>query len=234
MLLRPKAPPPTTMASKLKIDLNSSSPGSSRPGSSLGGGFAGMSTGQTTMLKDGDQWESFKGKGETLSGRKTKGKGISHRPAEQAPEGSKIIRSNQHKVVSNNAYDKETKVPAALNLPRGQLFFGFNVVPYAPPQVPSPEPNGNPSATFGGTGRSLTERAAPQATHNKPEDRSKSYNWGSSGQTLSSSKKQVGQGSGKAAQPSSPPRNSKSKQKERSPTPDWGVDDDDVIMIDSD
>ncbi len=90
---RPKAPPPTTMASKLKIDLNSSSPSSSRPGSSLSGGFAGMSTGQTTMFKDGDQWESFKGKGETLSGRKTKGKGISHRPAEQVPEGSKIIRS---------------------------------------------------------------------------------------------------------------------------------------------
>lgn len=90
---RPKALPPTTMASKLKIDLNSSSPGSSRPGSSLGGGFAGMSTGQTTMSKDGDQWESFRGKGETLSGRKTKGRGISHRPAEQVPEGSKILKS---------------------------------------------------------------------------------------------------------------------------------------------
>ena len=89
----PKAPPPPTMASKLKIELNSSSPGSSRPGSSLGGGFAGMSTGQTVVSKDGDHWESFKGKGETLSGRKTKGKGITHRPAEQVPEGSKIIRT---------------------------------------------------------------------------------------------------------------------------------------------
>ncbi len=37
------------------------------------------------------------------------------------------------------------KVPAALNLPPGQLFFGFNIVPYAPPRDPSPEPNGNPS-----------------------------------------------------------------------------------------
>ena len=27
----------------------------------------------------------------------------------------------------------EVKVPAALNLPFGQLFFGFNVVPYTPP-----------------------------------------------------------------------------------------------------
>jgi ubiquitin fusion degradation protein 1 len=90
---RPKATPPATMASKLKIDLNSSSPGSSRPGSSLGGGFAGASTGITTVSKGGDQWESFKGKGETLSGRKTKGRGISHRGVEQVAEGSKIIRT---------------------------------------------------------------------------------------------------------------------------------------------
>lgn len=90
---RPKAAPPSTMASKLKIDLNSHSPGSSRPGSSLSGGFAGTSTGATSLSKDGDQWESFKGKGETLGGRRTKGKGISHRKPEQVPEGSKIIRS---------------------------------------------------------------------------------------------------------------------------------------------
>jgi ubiquitin fusion degradation protein 1 len=90
---RPKAAPPTTMASKLKIDLNSHSPGSSRPGSSLSGGFAGTSTSSTALSKGGDQWESFKGKGETLGGRKTKGKGISHRKAEQVPEGSKIIRT---------------------------------------------------------------------------------------------------------------------------------------------
>jgi len=90
---RPKLPPPPTMASKMKIDLNSSSPGSSRPGSALSGGFAGASTGQTVVSKDGDAWESFKGKGETLSGRKTKGKGISHRKVEGVAEGSKIIRT---------------------------------------------------------------------------------------------------------------------------------------------
>ena len=89
---RPKAAPPTTMASKLNIDLNSHLPGTSRP-SSLSGGFAGNSTGITAVSKDGDQWESFKGKGETLSGRKTKGKGISHRKVEQVPEDSKIIRT---------------------------------------------------------------------------------------------------------------------------------------------
>jgi len=90
---RPKAPPPATMASKLKIDLDGQSPGSSRPGSSLSGGFAGNTSGQVSVSKGGDSWESFKGRGETLSGRKTKGKGISHRKAEQVAEGSKIIRT---------------------------------------------------------------------------------------------------------------------------------------------
>jgi ubiquitin fusion degradation protein 1 len=90
---RPKPAPPATMASKLKIDLDSQSRESSRPGSSLGGGFAGAPTGQQIISKDGDHWESFRGKGETLAGRKTKGKGISHRKVEQVPEGSKIIRT---------------------------------------------------------------------------------------------------------------------------------------------
>lgn len=90
---RPKAAPPMTMAEKLKIDLDSHSPGSSRPASSLSGGFAGTKSGITTVSKGGDQWESFKGKGETLGGRKTKGKGISHRKSEQVPDGSKIIKT---------------------------------------------------------------------------------------------------------------------------------------------
>ena len=90
---RPKAAPPSTMASKLKIDLNESSPGPSRPASALSGGFAGTGGAGTTVSKHGDQWESFKGRGETLGGRKTRGKGISHRKAEEVPDGSKIIRT---------------------------------------------------------------------------------------------------------------------------------------------
>lgn len=90
---RPKAVPPPTMASKLNIDLNSSTPGSSRPSSSLSGAFAGNTTGATAVSKDGDDWESFKGRGETLGGRKTKGRGISHRKIEDHMEGSNIIRT---------------------------------------------------------------------------------------------------------------------------------------------
>ncbi|KAF9052855.1 ubiquitin fusion degradation protein UFD1-domain-containing protein [Panaeolus papilionaceus] len=135
---RPKAAPPATMASKLKIDLDSHSPGSSRPGSALSGGFAGASAGPSGVSKGGDHWESFKGKGETLSGRKTKGKGISHRKVEDVSEGSKIIRTDQHRIVSNNTYDTDVKVPAALNLPFGQLFFGFNIAAYTPPPQATP------------------------------------------------------------------------------------------------
>ncbi|KAF8636654.1 hypothetical protein AX17_003461 [Amanita inopinata Kibby_2008] len=241
---RPKAPPPTTMASKLKIDLNSSSPGSSRPGSSLSGGFAGTGAGQTTVSKGGDQWESFKGKGETLSGRKTKGKGISYREAEQVPEGSKIIRTDHHKIVSNSMYDKDVKVPAALNLPFGQLFFGFNVTPYSPPKESSPEISENSLNPFSGAGHSLYGRSTPQAG-TLPKDKSKTnsgvnsdYDWGTSGQSLGvrlpMNKDSTPYGAGGAIVPTPPHKNVKAKQRERSPTPDWGVDDDDAIMIDSD
>lgn len=85
---RPKPAPPSTMAYKLQIDVNGSTPGSSRPSSSMAGTFTGAA-----VSKGGDAWESFKGKGETLAGRKTKGKGISHRAIEDAPEGTKIIRT---------------------------------------------------------------------------------------------------------------------------------------------
>ena len=90
---RPKPPPPSTMASKLKIDLDSSTPGSSRPSSALSGAFAGTGSGQGVVSKGGDKWESFKGKGETLNGRKTKGRGISQRKIEDQMEGSKIYRT---------------------------------------------------------------------------------------------------------------------------------------------
>ena len=91
---RPKVAPPATMASKLKIDLNQQTPGSSRPSSSQSGMFLGPPrVGGNTLSKDGDTWESFKGKGQTLEGRKTKGRGISHRKAEEVPTDSRIIRT---------------------------------------------------------------------------------------------------------------------------------------------
>jgi ubiquitin fusion degradation protein 1 len=89
---RPKAAPQPTMASKLNIDL-SSTPGSSRPGSSMGGNPLNTSKTGTTVSKGGDAWETFKGRGETLGGRKTKGRGITHKAPEQVSASSKIIRT---------------------------------------------------------------------------------------------------------------------------------------------
>ncbi|KAJ7581233.1 ubiquitin fusion degradation protein I [Mycena floridula] len=237
---RPKPAPPATMASKLKIDLNSSSPGSSRPGSSLSGGFAGTSAGQT-VSKDGDQWESFKGKGETLAGRKTKGKGITHRKAEQVPEGSKIYRTDQHRIVSNSTLDTEVKVPAPLNLPFGQLFFGFTVVPHTPPApVASSASETTAPAAFAGSGTTLNARSSNQATSAKGKEKEKpaeSSSWSvGGGNTLGSLPRELGPvGAGGARIPRIPQRSRpKKEEKQRSPTPDWGVDDDDVIMVDSD
>ncbi|KAJ6623556.1 ubiquitin fusion degradation protein UFD1-domain-containing protein [Mycena sp. CBHHK59/15] len=231
---KPKAAPPATMASKLKIDLNSSSPGSSRPGSSLSGGFAGTSGG-TTVSKGGDQWESFKGKGETLAGRRTKAK---------VSWLAKL--KNQPRIVSNETLEADIKVPAALNLPFGQLFFGFNVAPYVPPSTALP---GSPSTpreptVFNGSGNTLHGRqpASAKGKEKAPTDNpSSSTAWAGTGQTLGQSiPHELGPvGAGGARIPRVPQRtNRKQKEKEqekaRSPTPDWGVDDDDVIMIDSD
>ncbi|KAF7305015.1 Ubiquitin fusion degradation protein 1 [Mycena kentingensis (nom. inval.)] len=242
---RPKAAPPQTMASKLKIDLNSSSPGSSRPGSSLGGGFAGPSQ-PAGVSKSGEEWESFKGKGETLAGRKTKGKGISVRAAEGVDEASKIYRTDQHRIVNNESLERDVKVPAALNLPFGQLFFGFNVTAYVPPASVEPSsPAATESAAFSGSGNTLNGRqTASTSAKGKEKEKASEQSTSSSWATLSGPGNTLGAsvprhlgpvGAGGASVPRVPQRNkSKVEEKERSPTPDFGVDDDDIMDIDSD
>jgi len=208
----------------------------------LSGGFAGNSTGITAVSKDGDQWESFKGKGETLGGRKTKGKGISHRKVEQVSENSKIIRTDQRRIVSNSTIESNVKVPAALNLPFGQLFFGFNVTTYTPPQ-PSSDASVEPSESplFSGSGNTLSGRSNPNQSNSskgkaKESSSESTHVWGTSGNTLnagSASSQPRGAGGGLVPQPR---QRIPQKEIERIPSPDWGVDDDDedVIMIDSD
>lgn len=133
--------------------------------------------------------------------------------------------------MTNDELDSDVKVPAPLNLPPGKLFFGFTVVPYKPSTATaapgSPE---SPPGPFAGSGNTLSGRPptgssvgtpgsslAKGKTKAKEESKAKD-DWGS-GQTL-------GRGRTAASQ--------QANQKERSPTPDWGVDDDDVIVIDSD
>ncbi|KAI0819519.1 UFD1-domain-containing protein [Trametes gibbosa] len=238
---RPKPAPAPTMASKLNIDISSSTPGSSRPSSSLGGAFAGAAPRGGPISKDGDHWESFKGKGETLAGRKTKGKGISHRKPEEAPEGSKIIRTDQHRIVTNGSLENDVSAPAPLNLPFGQLFFGFPVQPYVPPESKAPN-SPLPAAAFSGTGNTLTGRAPSQAQSSaKGKAREQPLpSWGTGGQSLGSRPSQPAvnlqsrTGAGGATVPVIPQRRGKQAERPRSPTPDFGVDDEDDVMYYSD
>ncbi|KAI0705843.1 ubiquitin fusion degradation protein I [Cytidiella melzeri] len=236
---RPKPPPPTTMASKLGIDLDSSTPGSSRPGSSLAGNFAGPNARGTTVSKDGDKWESFKGKGQSLDGRKTKGKGISHRPVEEVTSDSKIIRTAKHRVVTNSSLETDRTVPAPLNLPFGQLFFGFNVPPYTPPSSDSASQSNPPPTTFGGSGNSLLSSSSIAKGKAKEQSTSTAqpptaHQWGSSGNALGSrstapGSRSSGAGAGGATVPASAQRQNH-KARPRSPSPeiiDVDADDDD-------
>ncbi len=157
--------------------------------------------------------------------------------------------------MTNDSLEENMPAPAPLNLPPGKLFFGFKVKPYTKPKEPSTEEaiNGAASSSFGGSGQSLsTSRSAPATSSDKGKGKAKDESskseeekkWGK-GQTLASAMRRANTsgpvGAGGASVPRQPPsRNGKGKQKhaekerERSATPDWGVDDDDVIMVDSD
>ncbi|KAI0277216.1 ubiquitin fusion degradation protein UFD1-domain-containing protein [Russula aff. rugulosa BPL654] len=252
---RPKAAPQPTMASKLNIDL-SSTPGSSRPGSSMGGNPLNTSKTGTTVSKGGDAWETFKGRGETLGGRKTKGRGITHKAPEQVSASSKIIRTGQHRLIVNDDLENDGKNPAPLKLPFGKLFFGFNIPPYVPPPTPEDESVLKPPAAFLGTGNSLDGRATGSSTQSTGKGKSKATE-DTGAKTVDESRWGTGQGRSLGSRPSngvdtrtfgpglvgvggaSVPRLSqrsskKPRRRERSPTPDFGIDDDDVIVIDSD
>jgi len=186
-------PPPETMASKMKIDVNSSTPGSSRPASSLGNSASAA----------GNEFESFKGAGQSLNGRKTKGKGKSARKVEDVDPGSKIIRTDKARLATNDMLNAEKKVPAPLRLPAGKLFFGFPVVPYKDKDPESADDNPAPSSTsspslkapsFSGAGNTLSGRAShsfaptPSTMSSRPASAASSAAgsspWGGGGQTL--------------------------------------------------
>ncbi|CCM00481.1 uncharacterized protein FIBRA_02515 [Fibroporia radiculosa] len=243
---RPKAAPPPTMASKLNIDLNSQTPGSSRPSSSLGETFAGSGTRGAAVSKGGDHWESFKGKGETLSGRKTKGKGVSHRKVEEAPQDSKIIRTDKQHIITSDDLDSEVSVPAPLNIPFGKLFFGFNIPPYVPPK--EKDVDGEQPHIFAGTGNLLSGKLQSQSSSSSTakgkskETAASTASWGSGGQALGSRSSRppvlsAPQAVGAGGAPVPVPRGSTAQKQpppESDSESDWGVDDDEDVVIDSD
>jgi len=183
---RPAPPPVETMASKLKIDVNSSTPGSSRPGSSLGAAAGPAASGE---------FEVFKGLGNTLNGRKTKGKG------KKPNADGQTSRANQPTIVTNEMLDGTRRAPAPLNLPFGKLFFGFTVVPVkpttdsaaSPPQPQTPAIGTRPGHTLSGRSRPpVTQAPATTSTNvvsgasaSKPATDDK---WKGKGHTLSEPK----------------------------------------------
>ncbi|WWC66038.1 uncharacterized protein I303_108660 [Kwoniella dejecticola CBS 10117] len=161
---RPAPAPIPTMADKLKIDLSEThtvSAGSSRPGTSLSNRSGGDSS--------GGQKESFTGVGQSLSGKKVKGKGLAKK-IEQVDESSKINRNDGPRIITPESLaDDGRKIPAALVLPQGKFFFGFKYIEYDPSKAPKPtsedaEKNGNGNLhPFGGSGQTL-KKAPPKGT----------------------------------------------------------------------
>ncbi|WWC73847.1 uncharacterized protein I206_107819 [Kwoniella pini CBS 10737] len=153
---RPAPAPIPTMADKLKIDLSEThtvSAGSSRPGTSLSNRSGGESSGPK---------ESFTGVGQSLSGKKVKGKGLAKK-IEQVDESSKINRNDGPRIITPESLaDDGRKIPAALKLEQGKFFFGFKYIEFDPSKVPKPKSEettangeGNTLQPFGGSGQTL-------------------------------------------------------------------------------
>ncbi|GJN88646.1 hypothetical protein Rhopal_001612-T1 [Rhodotorula paludigena] len=117
-------------------------------------------------------WEAFKGSGQSLTGKRIKGKGIKAKPAEQMDENSRIARTDQPRIVTADTQLGSRQVPAALNLPFGALFFGFDLSAARPPPGSEAEAaqrareddearaRAAPFAGLQGSGATLSGRAA--------------------------------------------------------------------------
>ena len=151
--------------------------------------------------------------------------------------------------MTNDSLESGVSAPAPLNLPFGKLFFGFKVVPYIKPPTETEGSGASTSTPFTGSGNTLSSPSTSKgkgkeiAAPVKAETSGRSWGYGQSlsGTTNGARSRPptsigsdvIGAGGARAPRPiqRSPQR---AKQRQRSPTPDWGVDDDDIIEIDSD
>ncbi|PWN52377.1 UFD1-domain-containing protein [Violaceomyces palustris] len=179
-------PPPPTMASKLNIDSNKveSIPPTrvSTPGSSgLGGGGAQSGA-------NGNLAGPFRGGGQTLSGKKTKGK--KDKPIEQLDPFSMVRRTDKPRIVTSETQMEEKKIPAALNLPFGKLFFGYDVIPVGGTEEVVEKEEAEAKAegkeeskiSFSGDGQTLSGRAPRVRPAAKKQDQGPGNQGGSEGQ----------------------------------------------------
>lgn len=157
-------PPPPTMASKLNIDssrVDSIPPTrTSTPGSMAGGSSTVGGSGTATPAGP------FRGTGQSLSGKKIKTK--KDRQIEQLDNSSLVRRTDKPTIVTNDTQLTEKKVPAALNLPFGKLFFGYEVIPVGGKESDKPKPS---TQTFSGSGTTLSGRAPPKRKEKEPESK---------------------------------------------------------------
>jgi ubiquitin fusion degradation protein 1 len=135
---RPQKQAPPTMAAKLNIDTeryDSISPSGASTPRSNDGSVLPMTSGAGIGSSAGGNGESsgpslkvpFQGQGNSLSGKKAKVK--KDKAIEAVDKFSLIRRTDQPRIVTNDTQLGDKKVPAALNLPFGKLFFGYEVIP---------------------------------------------------------------------------------------------------------
>ena len=127
---------------------------------------------------------------------------------------------SKHRIVTNNSLENDSQAPAPLNLPFGKLFFGYRCVEYVSPDSDK-------------KGKSKAQGS---------QDGTNSQDWGGGQKLGRGAWKPSGvTGAGGASIPVIQSRSGKSpddqveeREKTRSPSPDWGVDDDEMIDYDSD
>ncbi|KAH8920004.1 UFD1-domain-containing protein [Atractiella rhizophila] len=117
-----------TLAERLKINIDGKEivdQNGKRSGAGTPLPKEGNAKGKEKEVVQEEPWEAFKGRGNTLTGKRIKGKGVSAKKIEDVAESSKIFRTGQPKIITAETQIGGRQIPATLDLPDGVLFFGF-------------------------------------------------------------------------------------------------------------
>lgn len=179
---KPAAPAPT-MKSKLNInvhekqEVDAHGSGTSTPVPRAGTSASGASGSGKAETAVKQPFEAFKGTGQSLAGKRVRGKGIKAKPVQPLEGESKIWKtSDVPKIITADTQIGARQVPAALNLPEGTLFFGY---PFKPPTSEEAKKQKEEEAqgkskqpTFSGVGGTLSgRRPGGSKPSNKPSNK---------------------------------------------------------------